>query len=444
MDIASGPRNPNAVVMQPPKRKLEWVTLEQDASSSKRTQITRADTADRVEQATQTSPQHLPFQCQGKSEHTTPSARLRQVNSLDHRQLPAPLTHDNLAMLDEMTSERANDVSIEMWWTGPPPVDPVFRSGPKTASIASSDFIIQAYINGVLGPRHSKPPANITQIRKRMIRSRASPSPPESVYNRYVNKVTAAVNEETMVFEVGTKLLKEYDDPGYGRALNEPFTDFPQDVGFNNALPAPQADFVEGLELREFGRIFAGTGGSGVVLFEDNLRSVTLPHIAGQWMKFEKDIEDARQKSAYTGAALVYARNQALSLVGKPDPPGYAAITTFATDGTILNFYAHHAEAGEDGAVKYHQYQYASLNVRHSYRGYQDGFRAIRNQQDHARNQSYALRGLLFEDWQQRCKDILCPRTTSTTRGSSSSESAIQYRLNTDAQSDTSILCHTI
>jgi hypothetical protein len=67
-------------------------------------------------------------------------------------------------------------------------------------------------------------------------------------------------------------------------------------------------------------------------------------------------MEEAKLQSAYDGAALVYARDQALSLVGKPDPVGHAEITTFTTDGTNINFFAHYATPSEDDTLKYHQY----------------------------------------------------------------------------------------
>lgn len=47
-------------------------------------------------------------------------------------------------------------------------------------------------------------------------------------------------------------MLKEYDDEGYNRVLNQAFTGFLKDVGFNNGLSAPQPDFVEGLEMQEY------------------------------------------------------------------------------------------------------------------------------------------------------------------------------------------------
>ncbi|KAK3306552.1 uncharacterized protein B0T15DRAFT_492089 [Chaetomium strumarium] len=170
-----------------------------------------------------------------------------------------------------------------------------------------------------------------------------------------------------MVFEVGVKLLKEYDDEGYNRVFSQPFTGFPKGVGFNN----------------------------------DDPFSLALPHLAGKWKGRGKDMEEARLQSAYDGAAIVYARNQALSYIGKPDTPGHAEVTTFTTDGTNINFFAHYAAPSEDGTLEYHQYQYASANVKDSHQGHKDGRRGLRNQQDHAREQSYALRDQLKDHWKQ-------------------------------------------
>jgi hypothetical protein len=65
-------------------------------------------------------------------------------------------------------------------------------------------------------------------------------------------------------------------------------------------------------------------------------------------------MKEAELQSAYGGAALVFARNKALSYLGKSDPPGHAEVTTFTTDGTNLNLYAHYADPSEDGTLKYH------------------------------------------------------------------------------------------
>jgi hypothetical protein len=125
-------------------------------------------------------------------------------------------------------------------------------------------------------------------------------------------------------------------------------------------------------------------------------------------------MEEARLQSAYDGAALVYARNQALSLISKPDPPGHAEVRTFSTDGTNVNFYAHYAALlDEDGTVKYHQYQYASANIKDTYQGHKNGRKGVRNEQDHAKDQSYILRDQLKEYWKQCCS-ALQPVTEQT------------------------------
>lgn len=102
---------------------------------------------------------------------------------------------------------------------------------------------------------------------------------------------------------------------------------------------------------------------------------------------------EATLQSRYDGAALVYIRNQALSLIGKPDPPGHAQVRTFTTDGTNINFYTNYAAPSENNdTLEYHQHQYASANVKDTYQGYKDGYKGIRNEQDHAKDQSYVLK----------------------------------------------------
>jgi hypothetical protein len=113
-------------------------------------------------------------------------------------------------------------------------------------------------------------------------------------------------------------------------------------------------------------------------------------------------MEEARLLSAYDGAAFVYARNQALTYLGKPDPPNYAKVTTFTTDSTNLNLYVHYAALSEDGTFKYHQYPITSANLVKSRQEHNEGRRGLRNEQDYAEKQSCALRDQLREHWKQR------------------------------------------
>ncbi|KAL2139153.1 hypothetical protein VTI28DRAFT_5717 [Corynascus sepedonium] len=102
---------------------------------------------------------------------------------------------------------------------------------------------------------------------------------------------------------------------------------------------------------------------------------------------------------AYDGAALTYARNQALAYMGITDRPGFAEVTTFATDGTTINFYAHYAVQSENGAPEYHQCLISSINLTKSFQDFKEGWKQLRNLQDRARNSSYALLHQLKSHW---------------------------------------------
>lgn len=338
-----------------------------------------------------------------RTEQLSPATRLRkrQIGSdgdgddNEHQSKRTRLTRKNLALFNKMAKKKGtNKVSA--------PESTVESSTTKTTSTTSSGFAIQARKNGILNPLSSKPPENLEDIRKRYPQPRGTASPTESVYEDYVNTVGGVPNEATMVFEVGAQLLKKYDDKGYKRAFNQTFTGFPKDVGFNNALSVPQPDFVEGLRMEEYRPFPVDEHVSGAVLYKDDPLSLTLPHLAGEWKGPGKDMAEARLQSAYDGAALVYARNQALSYLGKSDPPGHAMVTTFTTDGTNLNLYAHYATPSEDGTLEYHQYPVRSTNLIDCHQGLKDGRRGLRNEQDHAFKESCALRDHLKEHWKQR------------------------------------------
>ncbi|KID89012.1 heterokaryon incompatibility protein, partial [Metarhizium majus ARSEF 297] len=414
----SGDLAGDATPVQARKRLLD-ATSEGDPSPAKRARSTRTDTQrpgvedEKSEQAAETTRQEpkpkSPTRLHASSiepkikrpDRTPPTTRLRkrQIDSdsdsdsdNQHQLKRARLTRKNLALFDKMGKKKASA----------PPESTDDSNTTKTTSTTTSRFAIQARKNGMLNPLHSKPPTNLENIRKRHARSRATASPPESRFKRYANNVGKAANEATMVVEVSGRLLKEYDDDGYLRVFNQPFTGFPKDVGFNNGLSAPQPDFVEGLEMEEFRPFPVDEHVEAAVLYRDNPGSLTLPHLAGEWKGRGKDMEKAMLQSRYDGAALVHARNQALSYLGKSDPLGHAEVTTFTTDGTNVNFYAHYAAPAEDGTLEYHQYQYASTNVKDTYQGHKDGRRGLRNVQDHARDQSYALRDQLKGHWKQR------------------------------------------
>lgn len=312
------------------------------------------------------------------------------------------LTHKNLAEFNKTARKKGTSkasVSAPPESTG---------ESTSTKSTTTSGFAVQAYKNGILDPLSSKPPTNIEDIRTRYAQFRGTASPTESMYGDYVDTVGRARNKATMVFEVGGQLLKRYPREGYSRVFNQVFTNFPKDAGFNSGLSAPQPDFIEGLEMPEYRPFPIDEHIKGAVIYKYDPRSITLPHIAGEWKGRGMNMEEARLQSAYDGAALVYARNQALSYIGKSEPPGYAEVTTFTTDGTNLNLFAHYAtpSAAGDGRLEYHQYPVKSTNLIDSHQGLKDGRRGLRNEQGHARKQSYALRDQLKESWRKHCETL--------------------------------------
>ncbi|KAK0629992.1 hypothetical protein B0T17DRAFT_527213 [Bombardia bombarda] len=340
-----------------------------------------------------TTPPEVRIEEQERASPTT-LLRKRQTNSdgddNEHQLKRARLTRKNLAEFNMAKKKGANKVSVSA-----PPESTIESSSTKTTSTTTSGFAIRAFKNGVLLHSQSKPPTNLQAYHERYEQSRRTASPTESEHKRYANKVENAGNEATMVVEVSGKLLKECDDEGYTRAFNRAFTGFPKDVSFNSGLSALQPDFVEGFRMREYDPFPVDEHVDGAVIYKDDPSSVTLPHLAGEWKGPDGNMKEAELQSAYDGAALVFARNQALAYLGKSDPPGHAEVTTFTTDGTNLNLYAHYAAPSEDGTLKYHQYRYRSTNLVNTRQEHVQGRKGLRNEQGHAYKQSRALKNQL-------------------------------------------------
>lgn len=328
----------------------------------------------------------------------------------------ARLTRENLATFDKMAKKKAG-INVSASLT----TDTVAEStSTRTTSTTTSGFAMRAYKNGILNSRSSKPPSNIRVIQENHLRPRHSPSPTESEYNQYVREVEGARNEATLLIRTNGKLLKEYQDEAHTKVFNHAFTGFPNDTGMNNGLSAPQPDFIEGLEMQEYYPFPIDEHIKGAVLYKDAPDSLTLPQLAGEWGSRGKDMDGAKLQSSYDGAAMVYARNQALFYIGKPDPPGHSEITTFTTNGTNLNLFAHYAaKSSEDGRLQYHQYPINSTNLTGSHQSFKDGRRGLRNAQDWARQQEYTLKDELKGYWKRQCH----AGPQKTHRGSSSDNS---------------------
>lgn len=313
------------------------------------------------------------------------------------------MTRKNLALFDKISNSKKTSSYRDSDDT----------TTTRSISITASGFDVQARKNGILDPRDSKPPVNLEDIRRRIAKSRQTASPLESVYEDYAYAVRGAANEATMLGET-LPLLKTYPREPYTKVLNQAFTGYPKNVGFNNGLSTPQPDFVEGIEMPEYRPFPVDEYIKGAVLYKDDRRSVTLPHIAGEWKGPDGSMAEATLQSSYDGASLVYARNQALAYQGKSDPPGHASVTTFTTNGVQLNFYAHYAAPAEDGTLEYHQYPVKSTSLVDSHAEHKDGRKYLRNEQDHARKQSYELRDELQEYYKTQRGTGLQPAETAT------------------------------
>jgi hypothetical protein len=137
---------------------------------------------------------------------------------------------------------------------------------------------------------------------------------------------------------------------------------------------------------------------SSAVCYKDNPHSLTQPRSGRDpgrtWKK-------QSYSAAMTGLLLELQGTGPLPISGHPSPPGHAEFTTFTTNSTNLNLYTHYTVPSEKGRLEYHQYPVKSTNLIDSHQGFKDGRRVLRNEQDHAREQSYALRDQLMDHWQQ-------------------------------------------
>lgn len=300
------------------------------------------------------------------------------------------LTKENLRLLNNMTRATGPGKSK----TASSSTTKTIKSD-KTKSMATSGFQGQAIANGILDPLRSMPCQNVIETLKRLNRSRETASPTESEYKLYCEKIDVVGNEAAIAQRM-LPLFQDYDSR-YNIDRNRVFSALPKDLGFNNGLSAPQPDFVQGLTREEFLPVDLSKI-QGVVLFKDELASTTLPHFAGEWKSRSGDMFEATLQSGYDGTAMVYGRNQAREYLGEPDTLDHSAITTFTSNGEDLTFFAHHAlPTGEDGAAEYHQHQLTQTNLTESYESFNKDRKQIRNAQDCAREQSFALRDQLWE-----------------------------------------------
>lgn len=312
----------------------------------------------------------------------------------DNRDRTLPLSEKNLALLDNMGKQsRALSTSSD-------------SSTTTLLSMTAPGFAMRASKNGILDPCDSAAPSNLDEIREWHGRSRGSNSPTESEFKLYVRHVDGAQNEQSLLVQTAPRLLKDAKNTFYTPVFDQVWTGYDRAASFAQKLAAPHPDFAEGLEFTEFLPFPAHEELAGAMVRSDDRRSLVLPHIAGEWERDGGGMDAAQRQAAYNAAAMVCGRNEALALMGQPDPPGRSEVTTFATDGKQLCFYAHFSTESECGAVKYHQYRFASEDVKDTYEGHRKGRRALRNHQQRAMEKSYAMKEKLKEWWTNKQRDM--------------------------------------
>jgi hypothetical protein len=254
---------------------------------------------------------------------------------------------------------------------------------------------------------------NISHQQKRLDRARETPSLTESEYRLAAYNIQTAENEQTVLLET-SELLKRYEQ-GYRRVYNRPFDCFPTNVGFNNGLSPAQPDVIEGFALTQFDLFPNGEETSlGAAVPSSGANAIALPHLAGEWKGPGKNMNSAEHQAAYDGASMVYARNEACSYLGNPDPIDHAYVQTFTTDGKLLHTFTNFSTESQ-GQVKYHQYPTSSSFLISSYEDFKKSRRRLRNLQDDAKESSEKLRDKLNEKWLANHQSPIAPSLPAET-----------------------------
>lgn len=324
--------------------------------------------------------------------------------------IPAPLTERNLkafTKLYDMGRTKKVKKSNEQTTTGSDPTSLELddsKSSNKTKTATDRGFPQLARDNGILPPVYSNPPANQRELQQRLDKSRDSQSPSESQFQAFARKTKEAPNEGSILTHT-TKLFKDDDILGYNQVINQAFSEFPKDVGFNDGLSAARPDIVQGLISKEFHPFPIRDELGGAAVPTPGLAPLTLPHLAGEFKGPGKDILFAEAQAAYDGACMVYGRNKARAFLNSPDSSEHAYVQTFTTDGINLNTFAHYSHKC-DGQVEYHQYPTSSSLVISNYEDFKKARRRLRNLQDAAREISEKLRDELKLNWSAEQKSI--------------------------------------
>lgn len=311
------------------------------------------------------------------------------------------LQEDVLLLTD--TNPARQEVELDLTSSNSPAASSSVLFGDDTARdkrISSFDpeFDKIALSNGLRTSwNETRAPDNLASIQAALTSARDEEPPSEASFQEYRADISGASNEAEILCILIRYLWKFYETP-YKTKTDVRFILLPRDVGFNNDSAPPQPDIVQGFEETAFedgllepieGAVPHGRFGS----------SVALPHLAGELKHCRGDMVQARLQSCYDGAALLWARHNALDFLGRPEhDEGQARVFTFTYNGTYLEVFACLRVRTENGRVEYHQYQLRGLCLVAEYDDFRTGWTVLRNLQDLAKKESSDLRDLLSKD----------------------------------------------
>lgn len=126
-------------------------------------------------------------------------------------------------------------------------------------------------------------------------------------------------------------------------------------------------------------------------IVRDEPKYVALPHMAVEYKAREKSPHEAKIQAGYSGAAMIYGRNEALGLIGKADPPRQPTVLSSMMTGQEWTVYAHYTHPDVTDKAEFFQCLMAGGSTE-NLNEYKQGCKVLRNMQDFAREQASDLR----------------------------------------------------
>ncbi|KAL7937039.1 hypothetical protein V8C35DRAFT_332257 [Trichoderma chlorosporum] len=263
-------------------------------------------------------------------------------------------------------------------------IHPSLSAAPKVFEnrlVSPNEYPAVQLRNGVLTLDLSRPPRNLKWLQTRLKSARHVPDWPTHKWQSYTTHSYLCTTKEAIIFEM-MPLFQEFpNQPEYIRTIYQRFDDFPEYAPFSQGIEKPCPGFAQGFRLEAYPCVDIEYLPAAICFGRDHV-SLVHPHLAGDFTP--GDVNALEAVSARHGAALVYMRNQALTHLRAEILEDVAAVMTFTTNGTYINFFAHFSSTSARGAVEYHQYPIGSVNLMGSYAEFIQGVTMLRNCQDHA------------------------------------------------------------